>query len=132
MKHLWILLLFICWQAAAVKGQSIKTVTNTATGVVNVASTTTKIMKTLTPSLGLSTKQQTSVAKLVTSYLLDRNNIIPMQKSNPSGYNSKFSVLNNGFLGKMKTVLTIRQYAKFLGLKPGPTNTAAVLWILFF
>lgn len=109
-----------------------QSVTETASGVVNVASTTTKIMKVLTPSLGLTKKQQPSVLKLVSTYLLERNNLIPLQKSNPSGYSSKFGVLNNGFMGKMKTLLTIRQFTKFLGLKPSPTNTAAVLWILFF
>ncbi len=89
-------------------------------------------MKVLTPSLGLTKKQQPTVLKLVSTYLLDRNNLNPLKSSNSNEYNSKFGILNNGFMGKMKTILTVRQFAKFLGLKPSATNTAAVLWILFF
>lgn len=132
-KTLLCLLIAGLMAVAGLPGRALgQSVTETATGVVNVATTSTKIMKVLTPSLGLTKKQQPTILKLVTVYLLDRNNLIPTKSKNESEYNSKFSVLNNGFMGKMKTALTVRQFAKFLGLKPNPLNTAAVLWILFF
>lgn len=33
---------------------------------------------------------------------------------------AKFGVINNRFLGKMKTAMTIRQFTKFLGWKRQP------------
>ena len=61
-----------------------QSVTETATGVVNVATTSAKIMKVLTPSLGLTKKQQPTILKLVSTYLLDRNNLNPLKSSNVS------------------------------------------------
>ncbi|SHM72893.1 hypothetical protein SAMN05444266_110134 [Chitinophaga jiangningensis] len=130
MKNFFIFLLMIC--LGRLQQTSAQSVTSTANGVVNTATTTTKIMKVLTPKLSLSTKQTTNITKLVSAYLLERNGIISLKSSNPDSYNSKFGVINNSFLGKMKTAMTIRQFTKFLGLKPGPTETAAILYILFF
>ncbi|WP_341837234.1 hypothetical protein WJU16_05055 [Chitinophaga pollutisoli] len=108
-----LLLLAICFFAAgsASARHFDQSVTETATGVVNVATTSAKIMKVLTPSLGLTKMQQPTVLKLVSTYLLARNNLNPLKSSNSSGYSSKFGILSNG--------------------KPSATNTAAVQWILF-
>jgi hypothetical protein len=86
----------------------------------------------LTPALGLTAAEKPSVASTVTDYLKSKATIMPLANTDKAAYASKSSSLVSGLGGKLKTILTVAQYAKFLGLKPKAPSAGNVLSSLFF
>jgi len=90
------------------------------------------ILGKLTPALALTGAQQPKVQDLITGFLKKKAGILPLQQSNPNGYTSQFGGLKNGLFSKLKTLLTLSQYTKLLGLKPKTNDAANVLSQLFY
>lgn len=120
-------------QAQSILDQAKKTAGSVATGnSFDVGSIASSIMGQLTPSLALTGAQQPKVQNLLTGFLKKKAAILPLQQSNPSAYTSKFGGLQKGIFSKLKTLLTLSQYTKFLGLKPKTNDAANVLSQLFY
>ena len=92
----------------------------------------TSILGQLTPALGLSAVQKPSVLNAVTGFLKEKSGILGLAKTDKAAYATKFSGLQNGLFGKLKTILSVAQYAKFLGLKPKTNDATNALSQLFF
>ena len=90
------------------------------------------ILGKLTPALSLTGAQQPKVQDVITGFLKKKAGILPLQQSNPSAYTSKFGGLKSGLFSKLKTLLTLSQYTKLLGLKPKTNDAANVLSQLFY
>jgi len=93
---------------------------------------TSQVLAKLTPALGLSNEQQPQVGDAVVEFLNSKAAIIPLQKTDPSGYVSKFNALNGTLIGKLKTILSAKQMTSFLGLRPKATDTGNALVHLFY
>ncbi len=91
-----------------------------------------QIMQKLTPVLNLNMDQKPQVGDAVLDFLTKKAEILPLQKTDPAGYASKFNLLNGGFISKLKTILLAKQMTSFLGLKPKMNNPANVLSHLFY
>jgi len=98
----------------------------------NIGSVKDAIMGKLTPTLGLTAAQKPSVSTQVTDYLKSKAEIMPLANTDKTAYASKSGSLISGLGGKLKTILTTAQYAKFLGLKPKAPSAGNVLSSLFF
>lgn len=98
----------------------------------DVKSMANSILGKLTPALGLSAVQKPGVLNAVTGFLTDKSGIMGLAKTDKAAYASKFAGLQNGLLGKLKTILSVAQYTKFLGLKPKTNDVTNVLSQLFF
>ncbi len=109
-----------------------KTATTASAAGFNVNSLTKGIMGSLTPSLGLSSAQSPNVTNIVSGFLSKKAEILPLAKSNPTAYASKFGSLFGGMKSKLGTVLTAAQMTKFMGLKPKTNSATNVLSNLFF
>lgn len=107
--------------AGSVQGQSFD-----ASGIAS------SILSKLTPALSLNSTQQPKVQGLLTGFLKKKAAILPLQQSNPTDYTSKFGGLQKGVFSKLKTLLTLSQYTKFLGLKPKTNDATNVLSQLFY
>lgn len=83
----------------------------------------------LSPALSLTETQKPSVLTAVTGFLKDKSGIMNTDKA---GYASKFAGLQGGLFKKLKTLLTVAQYTKFLGLKPKTNDATNALSQLFF
>jgi hypothetical protein len=120
---------------AATKSASANAKTATiaaSTAGFNVSSITKGVMGSLTPSLGLSSAQSPKVTDIVSGFLSKKAEILPLAKSNPTAYASKFGSLFGGMKSKLGTVLTAAQMTKFMGLKPKTSSATNVLSNLFF
>ncbi len=91
-----------------------------------------QIMQKLTPTLNLNSDQKNEVENVVLDFLHKKTEILPLQKTDPSGYASKFNLLNGGLISKLKTILLAKQMTSFLGLKPKMNYPANVLSHLFY
>ncbi|MFB6457242.1 hypothetical protein ACE38W_18360 [Chitinophaga sp. Hz27] len=109
-----------------------KKATGSSSSLGNLSNLTSGIMGQLTPNLGLNNIQQPKVTDLVSGFLKQKAGIMPLQQTNPADYTSKFKGLQGGLFGKLKTVLTVAQYSKFLGLKPKTSDATNLLSQLFF
>jgi hypothetical protein len=98
----------------------------------DVKSIANSIMGNLTPALGLSAVQKPSVQTAVTGFLKDKSGILGLAKTDKAAYATKFSGLQNGLFGKLKSILSVAQYTKFLGLKPKTNDATNALSQLFF
>ncbi|WP_343703311.1 hypothetical protein [Chitinophaga sp.] len=98
----------------------------------DVKSMANSILGKLTPALGLSAVQKPGVLNAVTGFLTDKSGIMGLAKTDKAAYATKFAGLQNGLLGKLKTILSVAQYTKFLGLKPKTNDVTNVLSQLFF
>jgi len=116
---------------SATKAASTATKAASAAGF-DVNSLTKGIMGSLTPSLGLTSKQSPGVSSIVSGFLSQKANILPLMKSNPAAYASKFGSLFSGLKSKLGGVLTAAQMTKFLSLKPKTNSASNVLSNLFY
>jgi hypothetical protein len=90
------------------------------------------IMDSLTPKLGLSSTQVTSVSGIVNQFLTNKSSYIATAKTKPAEYKTKFDAEQKTMLDKVKGAITPDQFTKFLGLKPAQTDTANALTQLFY
>lgn len=100
--------------------------------LLNIDGTANAILAKLSPALSLTETQQPKILNLVTNFIKQKVNILPLQQSNPAAYTSKFGSLKNGLTSKLKTILTAAQFSNFLGLKPKTNDATNVLSQLFF
>jgi len=118
------------------KAQSITASKNISTSSLpslsNIGSVKDAIMGKLTPALALTAIQKPSVSSVITNYLKSKAEVMPFANTDKTAYASKSSSLISGLGGKLKTILTAAQYAKFLGLKPKAPSAGNVLSSLFF
>jgi hypothetical protein len=99
----------------------------------DVGKTADNLKNLLGSKLNLSPTQEKSTLDAVTSFLGQKKDILGLAKTNPADYLKKFNPLQQGFMGKMKTILGAAKYAKLLGLKPSGSNiTGNLLSNLFF
>lgn len=91
-----------------------------------------QIVAKLTQSLTLTPDQVQPASDAITEFLMQKAEIIPLQKSDPSAYSSKFNVLNGALVGKLKNIFQARQMTSFWSLKPRNNDVANVLSHLFY
>lgn len=99
---------------------------------LDVGNTANAILGKLGPALALTETQKPNVLNAVTGFLKDKSVIVGLLGTNKAAYASKFSALQGGLFGKLKTLLTVAQYTKFLGLKPKTNDVTNALSQLFF
>ena len=97
----------------------------------NADSVSKGVLTTLTSQLGLSTAQQTKAAAPILGFLTEKQGILGLATSNAASYVSKFKPLQSGLFTKLKGILTVAQYTKFLGLKPSGSGVGNILSNLF-
>ncbi|MGX5820511.1 hypothetical protein ACWKWU_20105 [Chitinophaga lutea] len=136
MKKLLLLLSF-AGLAVSVSAQSVLDQASKATKAAqssgfDVKGLTSSILGQLTPSLGLTEAQKPGVTSAISGFLKDKSGIMGLQNTDKAAYASKFSGLQSGLFGKLKTLLTVSQYTKFLGLKPKSNVATNALSQLFF
>ncbi|KHJ38782.1 hypothetical protein PBAC_11210 [Pedobacter glucosidilyticus] len=90
------------------------------------------IMAKLGPSLALSAIQKPKVLEAVSSFAGQKAQILPLLNTDKAAYTSKLTGLQNTLFPKLKTILTVAQYSKFLGLKPKAPSATDALSALFF
>lgn len=91
-----------------------------------------QIMEKLTPALALTLDQKPNVNEAVTDFLSKKAKILPLQKTDPAGYTSKFNLLNGDLINKLKDVVSAKQMGTFLGLRPKVNTPSSILSELFF
>lgn len=101
-------------------------------GSTDVKSLAPQIMEKLTPALMLTPEQKPNVNEAVSVFLSKKSEILPLQKSNPVGYTSKFNLLNGDLINKLKDVVSAKQMGNFLSLRPKVNTPDNVLSQLFF
>lgn len=125
-----ILILGASTQVNAQSLSSLKTAASlakSASGNSTVSSIERKlIINELKSKLGLTSSQTPSVTSSVSSYLTGLNKISSLQKTNASAYTSKKSALASTLSSKMKSTLTIAQYAKYLNLAKSTSSSSAL------
>lgn len=84
--------------------------------VSNIAGTANEISGVLSSTLGMYNNQKTSLTGILTDYITGSNAISGLAKTNIKDYGAKLVGLNTGSLGKMKSIMTVAQYTKLLGL----------------
>lgn len=119
-------------QAQSILDQAKKTAGSAQNPLANSGGIASSILGQLTPALSLTDAQQPKMLDLVSGFLKKKSTIMPLQQSNPSAYTSQFSGLKNGLFSKFKTLLTLSQYTKLLGLKPKTNDASNVLSQLFY
>ncbi len=135
MKKITLLVFFagVCSMTASAQGALpvVPDITKQAP-LLNIDGTANAILSKLSPALSLTATQQPKILNLVTSFIKQKVNILPLQQSNPAAYTTKFGSMKNGLTSKLKTILTAAQFSKFLGLKPSTNDANNVLSQLFF
>ncbi|MCW3466764.1 hypothetical protein [Chitinophaga nivalis] len=136
-KKFMLLLFGVCFlsfsmQAQGILDQAKKVTGSTQNPLSNSGGIANAILGQLTPALGLNNTQQPKLLNLVSGFLKQKAGILPLQQTNPAGYTSKLGGLQKGLFGKIKTLLTVAQYTKFLGLKPATNDAGNVLSQLFY
>jgi hypothetical protein len=76
--------------------------------------------------------QGTKVGQLISTFLTAKSALMPMMKSDPTGFASKLSGAQGDLMGGLKTVLSAQQMTNFLGLKPKTNDATNVLSSLFY
>ncbi|WP_113615278.1 hypothetical protein [Chitinophaga flava] len=99
---------------------------------MNVEGTANSIVAKLDKSLSLTDKQKPRLLNIVTSYLQQKINILPLQQNNQPAYKSKINSMQNGLRAKLKPLFTAEQYTMFQELKPASFDETNVLSHLFF
>lgn len=124
MKKIILITALACFGGTASFAQNniLNTVANAAGAVKtvqkisNVASAAKEISGTLTNTLGLTKLQNSKLVNIFTKHITGTNAISSLANSNVTSYASKLLGLNTTTLGSLKTLLTVSQYAKLLGL----------------
>lgn len=134
MKRIVLAISCVCFMGiATTQAQSILDQAKKTAGSVQGSSfDASSILGKLTPALSLTGAQQPKVQNVLTGFLKKKAAILPLQQSNPTAYTSKFSGLQTGIFSKLKTLLTLSQYTKLLGLKPKTNDATNVLSQLFY
>jgi hypothetical protein len=127
-----IALSFMLMIVCASNAQLPSSLTKAIPGGFDVKSLTSSIMGILSPKLGLSDKQSPGVTNAVSSFLTKKADILPLQKTDPSSYTSKFGSLFSSLKSKLGTMLVGDQMKKFMGLKPKTNDASNVLSQLFY
>jgi hypothetical protein len=117
---------------SAAVSQGVAVPTPNLPSISNIAGAKDAIMAKLVPALALTAVEKPKVATDITGFLKDKAAILPLLNTDPTAYTSKFSELQGGLMGKLKTAITVAQYAKLLGLKPQVPSAGNVLSSLFF
>lgn len=99
---------------------------------LDVNDLTGQILEKLVPALNLTADQKPTVGDALIDFLTKKSAILPLMKSDPASYASKFNQLNGGFISKLKAVLLARQMTTYLSLKPKITDTTNPLVHLFY
>ena len=119
-------------QAQSILDQAKKTAGSVSGSSFDAGGIASSILGKLTPALSLTSAQQPKIQNLLTGFLKKKAAILPLQQSNPTDYTSKFGGLQKGIFSKLKTLLTLSQYTKLLGLKPKTNDATNVLSQLFY
>jgi hypothetical protein len=82
--------------------------------------------------LVLNQIQGTKVGQLISTFLMAKSSILPLLKSDPTGFASKLSGAQGDLMGGLKTVLSAQQMTNFMSLKPKSNDATNVLSSLFF
>ncbi|MBC9913608.1 hypothetical protein [Chitinophaga varians] len=99
---------------------------------MNVDGTANSIVSKLDKSLFLTEQQKPKLLTIVTSYLQQKINILPLQQSNQKAYTTKLNSMQNGLHNRLKPLLTLTQYTEFMGLKPKTFDETNVLSQLYY
>ncbi|WP_304066147.1 hypothetical protein [Pedobacter glucosidilyticus] len=103
---------------------------NSTNGIL--AASAKDIMAKLGPTLALSAIQKPKVLEAVSSFATQKAQILPLLNTDKAAYASKLTGLQNTLFPKLKSILTVAQYSKFLGLKPKAPSATDALSALFF
>jgi hypothetical protein len=80
----------------------------------------------------LNQVQGTKVGQLISTFLMAKSSILPLLKSDPTGFASKLSGAQGDLMGGLKTVLSAQQMTNFMSMKPKTNDATNVLSSLFF
>ncbi|HEY9260502.1 hypothetical protein [Chitinophaga sp.] len=119
-------------QAQSILDQAKKTAGGVQGSSFDAGGIANSILGKLTPALSLTDAQQPKVQSVLTDFMKKKSTIMPLQQTNPTDYTSKFGALQKGGFSKLKTLMTLSQYTKFLGLKPKTNDATNVLSQLFY
>ena len=92
----------------------------------------TSILTELGPKLILTKVQLPKFMGLISTFLTAKSAIMPLLKSDPTGYASKLGASQTDLMGGLKGVLSPEQMTSFIGLKPKTNDATNVLSNLFF
>ena len=92
----------------------------------------TNILTEMGTKLILTKVQAPKVLGLVTTFLTAKSAIMPLLKSDPTGFASKLGASQTDLMGGLKGVLSPQQMTSFIGLKPKTNDATNVLSSLFF
>jgi hypothetical protein len=76
--------------------------------------------------------QSTKVGQLISTFLTAKSAILPLLKTDPTGFASKLSGAQGDLMDGLKTVLSPQQMTNFMGMKPKTNDATNVLSSLFF
>lgn len=99
---------------------------------LDVNSLSSGVMSKLTSALALTSAQKPKVLEAVTNFFQQKSSILDLAKTNKTEYASKLGGLTTGLQSKLKTVLTVAQFSKFLNLKPQTNTPTNVMSQLFY
>jgi len=134
MKKITLLFFSACLLVFSANAQIPKTkdLTKSIPSTFDVNGLTKSLMGELSPKLSLTDKQSPLVQNTISKFLGDKSKILPLMKTDPAGYTSKFGSLFSGLKTSLGGILLKDQMNKFLGLKPKTNDPANVLSNLFF
>ena len=98
----------------------------------DLGKTTSGITDKLMSSLGLASGAKSGLSSLIGGFLKEKQGFLGLAKTDPAQYLSKFSPLQSGLFGKLKSQLGEAVFSKFLGLKPAGGDATNILSNLFF
>ena len=88
----------------------------------DVGSTTSGIVKVVSRQLMLPAVQQTKLSSTISEFLGNKKGITSLADTDPDGYLSRFNPLQKGLFAKMKGIMGVSTFSKFLSLKPSGSN----------
>ena len=99
----------------------------------DIKNTTMRIVDDLIGKLSLPVGKRTSLTAAVNNFLTTKKDITPLAENTPADYTSKFTGMQKGLFGKLKTIMGTTAFTKFLGMKPtGAAVAGNPLSHLFF
>jgi hypothetical protein len=98
----------------------------------NIEGNVNAIVSKLNTALTLTDVQKPKLSESVSAFLNQRALILPLANDNPKAYDTKLKSMHNGFYRKVKSILTVDQYAQFLALKPVENDKLNVLSQLYY
>lgn len=116
-----IVLATLAGYAQAGLGSAVKSATTSA-----AASSANDIVAALSTKLGgLTATQKTNATSAVGSFLTEKAGIASLAKTDAKAYNTKLAGSKSNLLAKLKTILTVKQYANLLGLKSSAKSNSS-------